>query len=633
VSYCTGDAEGRGLLGRDEAEEFLEELLYDENFLLIGHNIAYDLAVVAARWPRFLPQIFRAYEQGRISDTMIRQKLLDNSIGRFRGYKVPKKNPKKDENPFVWIGYGYNLDDCNFRATKKRLDKDTWRLRYGELAATPVDQWPEGAQKYAVDDAIAAWDVFWWQVEVDKRIRNKFGTIKTYVTDARPLEDEQRQVMSAWWIHLMKVWGIKTDPRRIHQLSKEIDKAYEELEAGLKEVGLVKSNGVRDTKAAKARMERVMGGKDKCRVTDKGNIQLDEDSCNASGDNILMDYAALSSLKAVKSKDLPALASGSLMPIHSNFDSLIATGRTSSSKPNVQNIRRLPGIRECFVPRPGMVFLDADYDGLELRTLAQVCLKMLGRSRLAEDLNAGNDPHTRVASEVLGISYAEAKRRLDDENDEKAFEARQLGKCANFGFPGGLGIDNFIYFAKKVYGVKLTEDQARRLKSNWMRAYPEMETYFAMISNFCQEDALEGTAFVKHIFSNRIRGGVPYTVACNSFFQGLGGDATKAAGWLIAKACYIEKDSPLYGCRMVNFIHDQFILECPEERAHEAAMELARLMVLGASKFLPDVPPTVSKPIVTRCWSKKAKQVWENGRLAPWDMKFSVKQRDRRASA
>ena len=94
----------------------------------------------------------------------------------------------------------------------------------------------------------------------------------------------------------------------------------------------------------------------------------------------------------------------------------------------------------------------------------------------------------------------------------------------------------------------------------------------------------------------------------------------------------MDRDSPLYGCRLVNYVHDEFILECPEERAHEAVMELQRLMVEGAAPYLPDVPPTVSKPIVARCWSKKAQQVWEIGkpgnkhkpandtdRLVPWD--------------
>ena len=627
MSYCYEG--GRGLVGYKDAEELFEELIYDDEYLLIGHNIAYDLAVIAAEYPRFLRPIFEAYKKNRIADTMIRQKLLDNTIGRFRGYNVPKSKKELQKNPdkpFRWVQFNYTLDDLYYRVHRKRLDKDTWRLKYGELREIPLEKWPEGARGYATDDAIATWDVYQWQVATEKKICEKLKSIKTHISDAKPLEDEHRQTRAAWWLHLMKTHGIRTDPRRVHMLSFEVDDHYEDLESHLKEIGLVKSNGVRDTIKAKKLMAKVMGGEDRCRKTDKGSIKLDMEACTASADERLMDYAALSSLKAVKSKDLPALAKGNLMPIHSNFNSFVATGRTSSSSPNIQNIRRLPGIRECFVPREGHVFLDADYDGLELRTLAQVCLKIVGHSKLAEVLNRGDCPHLMVAADILNISYKEAERRRDA-GDEEVDDARQLGKCVNFGLPGGLGIETFIYFARKAYGVILTEHRARQLKAQWMRSYPEMEKYFFYINQLCKEGGHSGTAFVKHLFTNRIRGGVPYTVACNSLFQGLGGDATKEAGFLIAEACYLDKSSPLYGCRPVNYIHDQFIVECPEERCHEAAMELARIMVEGANKYLPDVPATVKEPIVTRCWSKKAKQVWVDGKLAPWDEEYQVKVR------
>lgn len=631
VSYCYEG--GSGLVHWTEAEELFEELLLSKAYLLVGHNVAYDLAVVAAQFPRLLRPIFEAYRDGRVGDTMLRQKLLDNAIGRFRGYRAEKKGPlKPGESPFYWVGYGYSLDDCYHRVKKKRLDKDTWRLKYGELRDLPLEQWPEGARRYATDDAIATWDVWNWQNDLDFKIRDRFNVPRSYIRDAQPLADEARQARAAWWIQLMRVWGIRTDPARVHLLERAADEAYEELEQRLKDVGLIKPDGVRNIKAARSRMILAMGGEDKCRLTDKGAVKLDDEACTASGDLILKDYAELSSLKAVKSKDLPALALGKLLPIHSNFDSLVATGRTSSSGPNIQNIRRLPGIRECFVPRKGKVFLDADYDGLELRTLAQVCVSLFGKSRLAEVLNSGKDPHLQVAATLLKIEYDVAKARYDA-GDDAVDGARQLGKVANFGMPGGLGIDSLIYYAKKNYGLEMSEHDAKKLKANWLRAYPEMEQYFALIDRHCSSNVEENTAYVQHLFSNRIRGDVPYTVACNSRFQGLGADATKAAGFLVAWACYVDKESPLYGARIVNYIHDQFILEIDEARAHEGALELARLMVEGAKPFLPDVPPTVSKPVVARCWSKKARQVWKNGRLVPWEEEFVVKSRGKQKAA
>jgi DNA polymerase-1 len=610
----------------------MEELLYAKEYKLIGHNIAYDLAVLVAQFPRFLRPVFEAYKENRISDTMLRQKLLDNAIGRFRGYRVEKTGPlKKGEKPYRWISYGYSLDDCYFRLTKKRLDKDTWRLRYGELRDLPLELWPEGAREYPILDAQATWDVWHWQEKQEEKIRKGFDVPRSYIRDAKPLDDESRQCRAAWWIHLMKTWGIRTKGARVHELEHIVEDEYGKLEALLKEAGLVRADGVRNIEAARDRMILAMGGKDKCRLTDKGAVKLDEEACTASGDLILKDYAELGSLKAVKSKDIPALLKGVLMPIHSNFDSLIATGRTSSSAPNIQNIRRLPGIRECFVPREGKVFLNADWDGLELRTLAQVCTTLFGRSKLADVLNSGKDPHLQVAATLLRIPYEEAKARYDA-GDESVDGARQLGKVANFGFPGGLGYESLIYFARKNYGLVMSEQAARKLKTNWLLSYPEMEKYFALIDQHCSVDVEDNMAFVQHLFSNRIRGDVPYTVACNSRFQGLGADATKAAGFLIAYACYVDKDSPLYGCRIVNYIHDEFLVECDEAKAHEAAFELARLMVEGSKPFLPDVPPTVSKPIVARWWSKKAKQMWKDGRLIPWEDEFVIRQRGRKAA-
>lgn len=652
---------GSQLIHWTEAKLFLDEVLYDPKYILVGHNICYDLAVVAAEFPEYLPAIFQILEDGRVRDTMIRQKLLDISMGCFRGYyeELTKEERLKGYEKGAWVRLTYDLDAVHYRYTGKKLDKNTWRLRYSEFRNVPLAKWPQGAKDYPLDDSRATWTIFWEQSKMHDALQKLMKQEVPWIIDAEPLADESAQCRAAWWIQLMRVWGIRTNPERVGSLRRATNKLFKKLEEELmkvslcpvcgmklknkycdkhggapwtrveiKKVGkkgekkkeekrqvvfkeplsLVRRNGVRDTKVAKLRMITAMGGAGKCRRTKKGDIQLDEDACELSGDPLLKQYSELSRLKVVITKDIPALLKGRYLPIHSNFDSLLATGRTSSSKPNIQNIRRLPGIRECFVPRAGKVFLDADYDGLELRTLAQVCMHLFGYSKLAETLNSGKDPHLMVAAEILAISYDEAVRRFD-KGDEEVDDARQTGKVANFGFPGGLGIEALISFAKKGYDVTLSEIGAKQLKQQWLSTFPEMSEYFGVIDSICKQDVLDNLATVEHLFSRRIRGNIPYTVACNSLFQGLGSDATKNAGWLISKACYLDKNSPLYGCRIVNYIHDQFLLECDEDKAHEACLELARLMVLGAEPYLPDVPPLVSKPLIARCWSKKAKQM------------------------
>jgi hypothetical protein len=483
-------------------------------------------------------------------------------------------------------------------------------LRYGELIGVPLAEWPEGARTYPLEDARATWEIYQAQEE----------------HAGEYLADQYRQARAAWWLHLASAWGLRTTPEGVRQLCEATSEELSGIEARLIKEGLLRHNGSRDTKRAKSLMLEVCGWKETSpgvfepangsegkplRLTDTGNVSLDADACEATGDEILEDYARATALKGVLSKDYAALVQGVEYPIHTRFD-LAETGRTTSAKPNIQNWRRMRGIRECFVPRPGFVFAQSDYDGLELRTLAQTCLTLLGRSELAGALNAGLDPHLALAATILGITYDEAKARKKDEDVQNA---RQVAKVANFGFPGGLGIKTLVLFARKGYGVTLTEEQAQDLKDQWLRQWPEMREYFALVSRL--SDGPYG-ATITQIGSNRVRGGASYTAACNSFFQGLGADATKHAGFLIAKACYVDRASPLFGSRIVCYVHDEFILEVPEARAHEAAEELALLMIVGANEWLPDVPAT-TEPLLMRYWSKDAKRlVGADGKLIPW---------------
>ena len=106
----------------------------------------------------------------------------------------------------------------------------------------------------------------------------------------------------------------------------------------------------------------------------------------------------------------------------------MATGRTSSVKPNLQNPPRKGGIRECFVARHGYYFAFCDYSFIELCTLAQSCLEYFGWSHMADAINAGLDPHLDMAASMLGIDYDEAKRRKKADDPQIA-EYRQLSKC------------------------------------------------------------------------------------------------------------------------------------------------------------------------------------------------------------
>src|SRR5688500_14701739 len=199
-------------------------------------------------------------------------------------------------------------------------------------------------------------------------------------------------------------------------------------------------------------------------------------------------------------------------------------------------------MRECFIPRPGYLFCSVDFDTFELRTWAQVCLWSVGQSRLATVLNAGGDPHVELGASMAGLSKEEGYKRAKDPEFKKTY--RQPAKAGNFGFPGGMGGRRFRVAARK-QGIFLSEQECYALRDAWLRQWPEASLYFAWINGQCRRpampEALESQSYVPqltHYVSKRARGKVPYTAACNSYFQGLAADAAKAAGWALTKEMY-----------------------------------------------------------------------------------------------
>ena len=621
--------------------ETVRELLTTPDILITGHYIAYDFAVLINEAPSLIPLVFDAYEQNRITCTLCRQKLLDIAAGVYRGF---------DDIDGKTVKLTYSLEACALRHLNRQLDKNTWRLRYGELRSKPLIEWPEASLVYVKEDVRAAVDVHAKQEE-----------------SAYYLEDQYRQARASFWLRLMANWGLRTDAAGIRALAERTRREYDSIAADLRAAKLLRPDhhkrdgtikeGSRDTKVAQARVVAAYNALGKEVPLTEGGKKgikqpcLDKVTCQESGDPLLIKYASLSSLKTVLSKDIPMLSAGIHLPIHSTFEDILETGRTSSYEPNVQNPKRKGGIRECFVPRclrcsrvhdqwdydlgrcfrcgnHISVMWSCDYGGLELCTLAQACMTILGYSRLADALNSGKDPHLLMAAAILGRPYEELKaikKKGPGRNCIQKFgkcfcpycivyDARQTGKVANFGFPGGLGAAALVFFALNNYDVHLTEQEAKKLKRLWLELWPEMREYFAWISNHSDRSFPQ----IEQLFVRRFRVG-RYTELCNTIFQGLGADIAKKAGWAIYRGMYDPTvDSILYGSRGVNFVHDEHVGESPEHIAHECAFEVRRLMLEAAKPYLPDVKIDV-EPALMRRYSKEAGPQYDSsGRLVPW---------------
>lgn len=643
VSYKVDTESGPGLLRHAEGAAFIERMLDDPNTLHVGQNVAFDMAVLCAYRPDLLPKVFRAYDENRVTCTMLRQMLIDIGLGVFRG------RPGSDGK---WIAHKYGLDDLHSRYGYGRLDKDSWRMFYGAFRDVPLPQWEEHAREHVAqhvhpDRAVDYWtqrygytDQSWLAAAKQLTpnpepagvlrypLEDALATERVYLEQEREdpalLVDQYNQARYYFALRLAECWGIRTQLAAVDALGEEVAQEYQRLRAELTDLGLVRAkDGTRDTKAAKAWMvEACASNKVPVRKTapsvkfPKGDICLDSDACKATEDPALEAYADFSTFSKVMSTDVEMLRKGTRMPIHCRFG-LADTGRCTCSSPNLQNLRRFPGIRECIVPRDGWVFAQADYPQLELYTLAESCYRLVGFSELGEALKAGLDPHLALAAQILGISYEEAKANKKRHDVDMA---RQTAKVANFGFPGGLGPARLVHFAWKTYKVVITEAQARDLRAQWLKRWPEMLLYFKHISDLQRDEGI----LVVQLESNRLRLCSSYTAACNSNFQGLGSDIAKTAFYEIVRRCYVRTPgSSLFGSRAVNFVHDEVIAETPlAGQPSKVAREIAEIMVTSANRYLIHVPLSLDKmdPTLMMHWSKMAFDVYDStGQLVPWD--------------
>lgn len=609
---CLSWAQGTesGVVHWSEARDIVEKAITGDG-PVVSANMAYDMGVAASAWPDLVPKIFNAYERGVMSDVQIRQKLIDIASGEVRRHR-------------------YSLAALAKRYWGTEVDKgeDTWRLRYAELRDLPINEWPPAAVEYARKDAELHRDTWLFQ-QHELTVDNILDVV----------HDEPAQARAHFALHLMSAWGLITDAKGVADLRRICEERMEQLKGGLAEEGLLAlktKKGTEWTRKVRVAQQRMLDllKWEGVSLTTKGKevkkergersewqqvkyVCVDSEACRDSGDTLLAEYAEYAATSNLLGGHVVAMEKGIEAPIHSRFEVLMETGRTSSSGPNVQNIRRAPGARECFIARPGQVFVDIDYDGAELHTLAQVCINTFGRSVLADALNEGYDPHLGLGARLADTDYEKAKRLLA-KGDAGIKSWRQRAKVANFGFPGGLGPKTMVAYAKSNYGVVMDLRDAEELRDEWRAQWPVISLeYLPWIGELCQAT---GYAWVEHYVSKRRRGNISYTKAANTFFQGLAADAAKAAVFAVSKRCYVKHPgSALFGCRLVNFIHDELLLEAPEARSSDAAWEMRDLMVETYNKYVPDVPVSAT-PALMRRWSKGAETIIDgNGNLQVWE--------------
>jgi len=591
------------LLDRPAGVAWLREAIEDPDLYLIGHNIPYDLSVVAEEDPAwFLPRIFAAYEAGRVRDTIVRQALIDIAKGEHKFRDGVKTEYGLDVLVKGW------LDVDLAKTGDTPADPGYWRLRFGSLDGTPISAWPAPAVQYAKDDAM--WTLRLWE--------------KIYQTEAFDIPNEVEQNQAAWALRLAGIWGLRTDAAAVAAYRAELETESASLTAKLKNYGFVRSDkGTRDMEVIKNAVSEVYTKADRpVKTTAAGAIVTSKAVLKEAHDPRLDDLAASADVRTNLSRYIPMLELGTRHPMNPGWVTTVETGRVACREPNIMNPPRKGKVRGCFIPRAGYLYASCDYDAAELRSWAQVCLDLVGQSAMANALRNGEDLHVKAAAAILQIPFAEAQARYAA-GETLLDVVRQLAKVLNFGAPGGIGSkrlleallgDKTLVAALEKAGYTVDLDFANRLRDSWREAWPESIKFFEYVSSLVGDS---DAATIRQVRSGRKRGMVGYCDGCNTFFQGLTADGAKAALWAVSKECYTVQGSPLYGSRVVVFLHDELILEVPVARASAAARRLSEVMCAEMQKWLPDVPVTATS-VLTRRWMKGAKPVRDAaGNLVP----------------
>jgi hypothetical protein len=245
----------------------------------------------------------------------------------------------------------YSLEHCMLRHFDRKIaGKGGVQLGYGSLIKVPFELWSAEAQQYPADDVRHLRDLFEFQER-----------------DSHLLKDQYRQARKSFWLTLMSCEGLKTNKQRVETLESNKTKEKDELFDQMLSDGLLKYKGpqkdpyrdiVKNEDRVRQLVDHYWSGEpprtDPTKRYPGGRIKCDADTLKQIEhlSPELKRYKHYKDAEGFLSRDIPALKRGcGGNRIHTRFDSLRATGRTSSSKPNVQNPRREGGVRECFEPR------------------------------------------------------------------------------------------------------------------------------------------------------------------------------------------------------------------------------------------------------------------------------------------
>ncbi len=288
---------------------------------------------------------------------------------------------------------------------------------------------------------------------------------------------------------------------------------------------------------------------------------------------LILEYRGLTKLKSTYTDKLPTDIHPRTKRIHTSYHQAVAaTGRLSSSDPNLQNIpiRTAEGrrIRQAFIAPPGFKLLAADYSQIELRIMAHLS----GDEGLLAAFASDQDVHRATAAEVFGATL-----------DAVTSDQRRSAKAINFGLIYGMS----AFGLAKQLGIERGEAQA--YVDRYFERYPGVRRYMDETRASARRLGFVSTVFGRRLHlpeinarNNQLRQYAERS-AINAPMQGTAADIIKRA--MIGVAEWLSAEEPR--ARLIMQVHDELVVEVPEERAIDVGEGIVRIMEAAAELRVP----------------------------------------------
>ncbi|WP_219614902.1 DNA polymerase I [Aeromonas salmonicida] len=477
------------------------------------------------------------------------------------------------------IAYDTMLESYVLNSTASRHDMDSLAKRYlgvettsfEDIAGKGVKQLTfnqielEQAAPYAAEDAditLRLHQTLWGQLEAVPGLCQVFSEIELPLLPV---------------LARMELLGTTIDPKLLHQQSQEIELRLAELERQAHELAGQEFNLSSPKQLGEILFTKL--GLPIIKKTPKGAPSTAEEVLAELAETyelprLLMEHRTLAKLKSTYTDKLPLMIKPQTGRVHTSYHQAVAaTGRLSSSDPNLQNIpvRNEQGrrIRQAFIPSAGYKLVAADYSQIELRIMAHLS----GDKGLLTAFAEGKDIHKATAAEVFGVAL-----------DAVTTDMRRSAKAINFGLIYGMS----AFGLAKQLGIGRAE--AQKYMDLYFERYPGVLEYMERTRQQAEAQGYVETLFGRRLYlpdiksrNAGLRKGAE-RAAINAPMQGTAADIIKRAminvdGWIRG----IEDES----IRMLMQVHDELVFEIREEKLEEYTAIIKEKMSAAAELHVP----------------------------------------------